>query len=140
MAETLYLTLDEIIALHDEILERMGSSHAPLIHRDTLESALNRPRTAAWYEEADLIRQAVLLAIGISQSQAFLDGNKRAAFAATRVFLQMNCLLYRGDSLEIARWLKLVAEEPSGPGRDAVSDHFEAWLRTQVIPDDSFRP
>ncbi len=35
-----------------------------------------RPRMAAYYSEADIIYQAALLAVGISQAQAFLDGNK----------------------------------------------------------------
>ncbi len=129
-----YLTIDELIKLHDEIVKRSGSPHAPLIHPDKLDSALNRPRHASWYEEADLVRQAVILAVGISQSQAFLDGNKRAAFAAFRVFLEVNGLFCQGDPLEIAQQLEAVAEATGGVERDRKTAAFEAWVRERVIP------
>ena len=129
-----YLTLDLVISLHDAIVERTGSPHSPLIHPDKLDSALNRPRQAAWYEGADLIRQAVVLAVGISQSQAFLDGNKRAAFAAFRVFLKVNGLFCQGDPLEIAQQLEAVAEATGGPERERKTDAFEAWVRDRVPP------
>lgn len=123
------LTFDEVIAIHDEIVGRMASPPAPLVHRDRLESALARSRHAAWYEEADLVRQAALLAVGVSQGQAFLDGNKRTAFATADVFLRVNGVEYRGDPLELARRLEAVAEAPAGTARDAQSAAFEAWLR-----------
>ena len=110
MAETRYLSPEELIALHDVAIARCGSPAAPLIAPDKLDSALNRPRHAAWYEGADLVRQAVPLAVGISQSQAFLDGNKRAAFAALDVFLSVNGLSYEGESLAMARWIESIAE------------------------------
>src|SRR4051794_2643041 len=100
----------------------MNSPSSPLLHPDKLESAVARPRNAAWYEEADLLRQAVILAVAISQSQAFLDGNKRAAFSAADVFLRINGQIYNGDSLEMAIRLESVAEATSGPLRDAEQD------------------
>jgi death on curing protein len=132
--KTTYLTIDEVIVLHDEIVERWGSPHSPLIHPDKLDSAINRPRNAAWYEGADLVRQSVILAIGISQSQEFLDGNKRAAFAAFRVFLEINGLFCQGDPLEIAQQLEAVAEATGGAERERKTDEFEAWVRERVTP------
>lgn len=133
MDEIVYLSLDEIVILHDELVERTHTVPAPLIHRDKLESALARPCNAAWYEGADLIRQSVLLTLGISQSQAFLDGNKRAAFAAADVFLRVNGLVYSGVPLEFARWLESVAEAATSSARETEVDRFEVWLRTQVV-------
>ncbi len=77
------------------------------------------------------MRQSVLLAVGISQSQAFGDGNKRAAFQTAIVFLELNGLIFHGDTMELARWLIAVAETPRSD-RNAAADRFEEWLRGQV--------
>src|ERR1044072_1297614 len=104
-SETRYLSLGEVIGLHEAVMRRMGSSPAPFRAggEGLLESAVMRPQMAAYYEGADLIRQAALLAVGISQAQAFLDGNKRTAFAATDAFLRVNGLSSPADTLEYAR-------------------------------------
>jgi prophage maintenance system killer protein len=78
----LELSLKDVVALHDAIMMWMGDPPCPLLHPDKLESAINRPRWAAHYEDANLARQAVLLAVGISQAQAFEQGNKRAGLQA----------------------------------------------------------
>jgi death on curing protein len=139
LSETQYLTLDDVIALHDEIVERMKSPHAPLLQLEKLESALARPRNAAWYAGADLVEQAVILAVGVSQSQAFLDGNKRAAFAAADVFLKINGLVFHGVPLDLARRLEAVAEGLDERFREAETDRFVGWLRGQVAPDSSYQ-
>jgi hypothetical protein len=41
--------------------------------------------------------------VGVSQAQAFLDGNKRAAFAIADVFLRINGLVYQGDPMARSR-------------------------------------
>ena len=89
-----------------------------------------RPRTAAYYEQADLIRQCAVFAVGIAQAQAFLDGNKRAAFAAADVFLRLNGLLFSGDPLELAEQLEALATRTDN--LEKASDRFEQWLRDQV--------
>ena len=106
-----YLTTAEVIELHDRIMERTGVRPEPLRDEGLLESALMRARSAAYYEDADLIRQAVLMAVGISQNQPFVDGNKRAAFVTLDVFLRINGLEFRGDPLVLARLIEHIAED-----------------------------
>jgi death-on-curing protein len=98
-SEIRYLTMAEVIALHDFILTRMGQPSAAVRDAGALESALARPRMAAHYEAADLIRQGVLLAAGIAQAQAFVDGNKRAALAAQDSCWRLNGLVFTPDAL-----------------------------------------
>ena len=132
MREPRYPSVAEIIALHDLILSRLGANPQPLRDEGLLESALMRPRMAAWYEEADIIRQAALLAVGISQAQAFVDGNKRTAFATLDAFLWVNGWEYAANPMELARQLEQVAT----PATDVAgaTDAFEAWLRDNVRP------
>lgn len=93
--ETRYLSLADVIAIHQFVMERLGSSPAPLRDEGALESAIVRPQMAAYYEGADFVRQCALLAIGISQAQSFVDGNKRTAFAATRLLADERSDLHR---------------------------------------------
>lgn len=130
--ETLYLAVADIMAVHDAIMQRTGDHPGPLRDVRLLEAALARPRMASYYERADFVRQAVVLAIGISQAHAFVDGNKRTAYAALEVFLDLNGLEFNGEVLELADQLIAVASR-AGSLNDA-SDAFEAWLRERVGP------
>src|SRR5688500_18872780 len=97
-----YLSLADTIAIDEYTMRRLGAVPQPLRDEAALESAVMRPRMAAHYEHVDLVRQAALLAVGISQAQAFLDGNKRTAFQALDTFLILNGAEYRGNPLELA--------------------------------------
>jgi len=113
-------------------MEKFGFASAPLRDEGMLESAIMRPRMAAYYSEADIIRQAALLAVGISQAQVFLDGNKRTALLTCDVFLRLNGLAFVGDPLEVALQLVAVAERRSD--LEEATAVFEEWLRKQVGP------
>lgn len=130
--EVRYLSLADVEALHIAVMERMSSHPAPFRAggEGLLESAVMRPQMAAYYEGADLIRQAALLAVGISQSRAYLDGNKRTAFASLRHFLALNGLDFTEQSIEVARQLELVAERTDS--LEAAMARFEDWLRNNV--------
>jgi death on curing protein len=127
-----YPTLAEVIAIHEKVMRGLGEAPRPLRDEGSLESALTRPQMAAYYEEADIIRQATLLGTGISQAQAFLDGNKRTAFQTLDAFLWVNGWEYMGDPLELARQFERFAERSNEA--DEAIDAFEAWLRHYVQP------
>ncbi len=86
MRVTLYPTLHEAVALHEALIARFGG--APGI-RDlgALESALHRPQSG-YYDR--LAQQAAALMHSLAMNHAFVDGNKRVAFALTAIFLRMN--------------------------------------------------
>lgn len=86
MKRTLFLTLSETIELHSRLIERFGGKPGV---RDLglLESALMRPQTG-YYETLSIEASALLQSL--VQNHAFIDGNKRVAFAATAIFLRMN--------------------------------------------------
>lgn len=130
MLEAHYLSTLDVEALHVFIMERTGSAPSSLRDRGLLESAVLRPQMAAYYEGADLVRQGALLAISISQAQAFVEGNKRTAFIAADVFWRANGCIYEGDPMDMARRLEAVANR-TGSLEDA-TEAFTAWLRGQV--------
>src|SRR5213594_4124623 len=89
-----YLTVAEVLAMHADQIERYGGSHGV---RDPglLEAALYRPQTGYY---ADLIEEAAALWESLAQNHAFIDGNKRTAFAATYTFLAINGARLTADS------------------------------------------
>jgi death-on-curing protein len=131
-AQLRYPTLAEVIAIHEKVMRGLGEAPRPLRDEGLLESALTRPQMAAYYEGADIVRQATLLGTGISQAQAFLDGNKRTAFQTLDAFLWVNGWEYVGDPLELARQFERFAERSNET--DEAIDAFEAWLRQYVQP------
>jgi death-on-curing protein len=52
-----------------------------------VESALARPQNLAAYESRDAADLAAAYAYGLARNHGFVDGNKRTAWIAARVFL-----------------------------------------------------
>jgi death-on-curing protein len=129
--ETRHLSLADVLAIHNFVMRELGLSAAPLRDEGALESAVVRPRMAEHYEEADLVRQCALLCIGIAQAQAFVDGNKRTAFATMRALTGANGLMIAAVPMDFARELEAVAER-TGSLAEA-TDGFEAWLRERIV-------
>ena len=129
--EILYLTVSEIIEMHAQTMHSMGSNAAPLRSEDLLESAVMKPQAVAWYGGADLAEQACVLAIGISQNQPFLDGIKRTAYVAFKVFLEINNVSLSATPMEIAQQLIDVAER-MGSLEEAIA-RFVAWVRDRTV-------
>ena len=67
-----------------------------------LESALARPRSGYY---SSLSEQAAALLQSLAGNHAFVDGNKRIAFAATAVFLRLNGFALRVDTDEAEHFL-----------------------------------
>lgn len=122
----------DAIAIHADVMRRGGLAPRPLRDEGALASALTRTRAAEYYLGADIVTQAALLVVGISQAQAFLDGNKRTAHIAMQVFLRLNGATFVGDPLDLARRLERVADRPGE--RDAAEAEIEEWLRERLTP------
>jgi len=99
--ETLFLTLEEVLDLHRQLIERFGGTDG-VRDRGLLESALARPRSGYY---SSLSEQAAALMQSLAGNHAFVDGNKRVAFAATAVFLRMNGYALRVGADEAERFL-----------------------------------
>jgi death-on-curing protein len=125
-----YLTVEQVMALHKRVLEAMGWNAAPLRSEDLLASAIQRAQAAAYYGGADLVAQACVLAVGISQNQPFLDGNKRTATHSLVVFLALNGVEYMGDEFALADQVVAVAER-EGSLEDATLQ-FAEWIWEQT--------
>lgn len=81
-----YLTVDYVLQIHAEQIERYGGS-AGVRYRAGLEAAVARHRSG-YYE--NVIQEAAALWESLSQNHPCVDGNKRTAFSATNRFLGLN--------------------------------------------------
>jgi len=131
MGEIRYLLLTEVIELHAEVMELMGWSPAPLRSEALLESAIMKAQAVAFYGGADLAMQAVTLAVGISQNQPFLDGNKRTAYVAMFAFLEQNGWTVKAGPYDVAKQLIAVAEREGS--LEEATGAFAAWLRERLV-------
>lgn len=102
----IYLAPEDMLLIH---AAAAGCSEADagrrLLSLARLESALARPMWYARFVDPDIPYLAAVLAHGLAESQAFIDGNKRTAFLAMAVFLDRNGYELQGDDTAMAQWM-----------------------------------
>ena len=91
MKKITYLTLEQVLLIHEEEIDKYGGSHGI---RDfaLLESAILRPQTT--FGGVDLyptvFNKAASLIHSLLLNHPFVDGNKRNAIASALIFLELN--------------------------------------------------
>jgi len=122
---TVYLTVAEVLAIHDDQIERYGGSKGV---RDPgqLEAALFRPQTGYY---PDLVAEAAALWESLSQNHPFVDGNKRTAFAVAYTFLAINGITLTASEDAVIRFLM-----PLYDRSDVSFDKLDTWLRRNTTP------
>ena len=113
----------EVLAIHADQIERYGGAHG-IRDQGLLEAALFRPQTGYY---AGLIEQAAALWESLAQNHAFIDGNKRVAFAATYTFLAINGARLTAGPEETYAFIAALHE-----GNQFRFDQLVAWLRDHV--------
>jgi death-on-curing protein len=83
-----FLDLDDVI----ELAGRLLGDPPPIRDMGLLGSAVARPRTSAFGEDAypDLWTKAAALLQSAVENHALVDGNKRLGWLSTAVFLEIN--------------------------------------------------
>ena len=128
MASFVFLDRAVVLAIHEEQLAQHGGG---LGVRDEglLDSALARPLNRAAYDDsADCAALAADYAFGIAKNHPFIDGNKRTAFVAMELCLELNGFtLVADDEAALMAMLKLASGEMT-------EDEFAMWIRTNLSP------
>ena len=124
MTRRTWIWLDPAVirAVHEEQLAEHGGATGT---RDEglLESALARPQHVAAYAAPDVAALAAAYGFGIARNHPFIDGNKRTAFVAVELFLELNgYTLSASDADCVLTMLGVAAGELS-------EDSFAAWIR-----------
>lgn len=121
-----FLELDVVLFLHDQSIREYGGHHG-LRDEALLSSALGRPPHKLEYDaNADLFDLAAAYAFGISKNHAFLDGNKRSAWAACVLFLKINDIELHIPAIEAVETTIALATS------QLTESAFADWLRNGV--------
>jgi len=110
------------------LMRRVGERHFGVFDRALVESALARPRHAAGFAEADLIRQAATLCFGLIKNHPWLGGNKRTATILVDRFLHLHGIeldITTTETVEMAQ-----AVESDRWGVEEIAD----WYRKRALP------
>lgn len=89
MTEPIWLSVDLVLAIHDEQLREFGGPPG-LRDRGLLDSALARPLNKYAYGNDHLAALAAAYGFGLARNHAFVDGNKRIALLSMITFLGLN--------------------------------------------------
>ncbi len=119
-----YPTKENIIHLHKKIIETTGGEKGTL-NEGILSFVLDLIRTEKLYSEniGDLFTRAGLLLRGIISGHPFVDGNKRAGFEATDIFLRMNGYYLEVDTDEGLEFTLSIAKN------ELDLDSIMEWIR-----------
>jgi death-on-curing family protein len=110
-------------------MRRAGQEPRAITDVGRLQSKLTRPQNAYHYEGiTDVFHLAALLAVSISQAQAFEDGNKRTAAMSLTVSLRANGFRLKPRGTAVGQWLISISEA-ADTEREGLTEDFAAWLR-----------
>lgn len=128
MREPSFLTLDEVLALHADQIDRYGGSKG-LRDLDLLESAVAAPRATfgGTLLHATIHEMAAAYLFHLVQNHPFVDGNKRIGLAAAIAFLGLNDLWLEAEDGELVELVLGVAQGRVGNAEVAV------FLKTHVV-------
>lgn len=116
-----------VYAVHDRQLAEHGGPDG-VRDRGAIESALARPQNLLAYGNPDAADLAAAYAYGLARNHGFVDGNKRTAWLAARLFLADNGHRLRFDTDDAVRTVEAVAA-----GTMSEAD-LAAWFRERLVP------
>lgn len=127
--EPVFLTLDEVLAIQAEQIQRYGGTEG-LRDSGLLASALAMPAAtyAGEFLHSTLFEMAGAYLFHLCNNHPFLDGNKRTALATCLAFLWLNDLDVVADPGEIAEMVLGVADGSLGKAQVAV------YLEKHALP------
>lgn len=122
---TRYLTPEQVLFLHNRIIEETGGAHG-VRELSLLLSAIGRPQAVFAGNDLypDIFTKAAALLDSLNRNHPFLDGNKRTAISAAIIFLEMNGYAFSAQNKSLARFMMKCARG------EVVLDEIARWLAT----------
>lgn len=128
MSEPLWLKGEWVDALHFQQLKRFGGLYG-IRDLGAIESALARSRNQWEYaEERDIARLAAAYGFGLARSHGYSDGNKRIAFVAMAVFLDLNGWSLEAPEPDVVRIMLGVA------AGEISEKQLATWVYSHIQP------
>jgi death-on-curing protein len=126
-----YISLAEYVWLAEQVTGIEAAVLAKAARLDLADSALHAPSASFGGEEfyPDILDKAAVLTCRLAWTHPLLDGNKRAAWAALVLFLDLNDIVWSPDPPDVDNaeqaMLAVAAHEVDEPW-------LAAWLRERV--------
>lgn len=115
-----------LLAIHEEQLAEHGGASG-IRDQGLFESAIARAQQLEAYGKPDVAALAAAYGFGLARNHPFVDGNKRTAFVAVELFLDLNgSELTATDADAVMTMLALAAGELG-------EQDFAAWLRANAV-------
>jgi death-on-curing protein len=127
MSDWQWLDKAIILAVHDRQISEHGGGQG-IRDGGLLESALNRPVNLAGYGEPEVADLAAAYAFGIARNHPFVDGNKRTAWVAARLFLMVNAVEIQFDKVDATIMMQCLA------AGDLSENEVARWFRDHIMP------
>ncbi|MDD5701252.1 MAG: type II toxin-antitoxin system death-on-curing family toxin [Dehalococcoidales bacterium] len=115
MKEPLFLTLDEVIEIHKDQIQRYGG-HIGIRDLELLKSSIYMPAASfgGEYLHTDVYEMAAAYLFHIIRNHPFVDGNKRTGVVSALVFLILNGIEFTADEDKLEKMVVSVAEGKTG--------------------------
>ena len=104
-----YLSKDQIVLIHDRIIESFSKERGNM-NLGNLESTLERIENYRGEGKEALFWKASIMLERIILGHPFIDGNKRTAYEATKIFLQVNGYALNAEEDEVIDLLVGIAK------------------------------
>jgi death on curing protein len=120
----IFLTLDEVIAIHRDMIERYGGSPG-IRDEGLLESAVAMPQAGLGeqYLHSSVFEMAAAYLFHIVKNHPFVDGNKRTGAMAAFTFLKLNQVTLNARELKFERLVRETAEGKMG--KEKIAEFFQ---------------
>jgi len=107
---TKYLTIEEILRLHFQVIEDYGGSHG-VRDEDRIQSVASAPKQIVFGVEQykDIITKSAVYLHNIIGDHPFIDGNKRTAITVCGIFLKRNGLSLVSSPKKLEDFVVLIA-------------------------------
>jgi death on curing protein len=129
-----YLSLGAILYLHEQLIKEFGGAIG-LRDEGALRSAVARPRSTFGGQSLypSLFEKAAALLESLCLNHPFIDGNKRVAYAAAGLLLELNGWRLRADADDGEVFMLEVAKGKRG------KEEIRIWIEQHSVPKKSKR-
>lgn len=105
-----YLSAQEVLVIHAEIIDQTGGRHG-VLDTNLLASIVNKPKTIVFGKKVykSVYEKAAVYLESFAQYHVFVDGNKRTAIASATRFLFINGIELQASNKDVETFVVDVA-------------------------------
>jgi prophage maintenance system killer protein len=127
-SEPRWVSLDAVVALNREEVEKTGEPHR-LLDRAALEIAVKRPWNVwVYFMDRDFATLATALLVAIAGARAFAAGNERTAYRAAVALLEANGIALDPGGNRARAEERLFEYFRGRLSQAGVADWFKTWM------------